>query len=317
MRIADLAGRGLCEAAYSKAMVALTLTYADTDYGYEHHLTKSHFQEFIRALRDTLRSQKTIIRYISAGELGERKGRAHFHCILFFDNFVPDWPQRKRFHIDQWKWGHVYADRINPSLNGDKSVRYVAKYMLKDKLDKQKDSWFSLSKNPILGDKFITWKAAQNVAANVWPSTFCYRPPFSDGRKTYIFRGAARRKFMERVIAGHASYGRRPILDGNFSESTRVQFQACWKKFRIDEANDMGLTYQIRRIAEDIERYRPTQRSVFNSLNATETFEEVYNVTSSAESDRRIRRLRERSDDAATCYANHVERAKGDTTKSF
>lgn len=310
MRIADLSGRGLCEASYSKSVIALTLTYAPSDMGYERNLTKSHFQDFIRALRDSYRNQKTTIRYIAAGEYGESKGRAHFHCILFFDNDSPPWPHRKRFHLSAWGWGHCYADFLDPSISGDASIRYVAKYLLKD--EQKRDSWFSTSKNPLLGDKFITFKAAQNVAAGVWPQTFLYRPPYTDGRKTYIFRGAARRKFMERIIAGHIGYGRQ-INPCQFSESTKVQFEACWKKFRIDEANEKGLTYQMCRISEDIDRYRPKVNTVLRSLYATEEpLERVTYVESEAETQRRARSVRAKCDDAFARYANYVVRSEGD-----
>lgn len=65
----------------------LTLTYDDDNLPYGGSLVKPHLQKFYKRLRKEIEPIK--IRYFSAGEYGEDKGRPHYHICLFGFDF-PD-----------------------------------------------------------------------------------------------------------------------------------------------------------------------------------------------------------------------------------
>lgn len=193
--MSDYVGRALCEAATSVATCALTLTYAPRDDLADRVLTPPHFQRFIRSLRRSGHS----LRYLVAGEYGELRGRAHFHCILFFQECaggkLPDWPQQKNFQLSHWPHGHVFAD-----WNADdKALRYVCKYLLKSA--KAGEGWFSLSKKPALGAEYFASLADRLIQLQVWPRNFEYRPPDASDSKSYLLTGASRRDFLARLVA--------------------------------------------------------------------------------------------------------------------
>lgn len=223
-RVNDYVGRCMAEAAYSDWTCTLTLTYAPWEKrgapGEEYDLadkvvTPSHFQKFIRALRK--RGHK--VRYFVAGEYGEERGRAHFHCILFGIGPRPKWeikdraiklaypgerdraerascwPQEVNFHMTEWPHGHVFADW---SVDV-RSIRYAAKYLNKREPGK---SWFSLSKKPCLGAAHFQALAARAVAFGALPASFEYIPPGVQEDRRYLMTGATRRDYLLAVMEG-------------------------------------------------------------------------------------------------------------------
>lgn len=188
-RVSDYVGRALCEAAYSSATMLLTLTYAPRDDLAEKVLTPVHAQKFIRALRDSHHK----FRYIIVGEYGERKGRAHFHALLFFKGPSIDMPLKTMCDIPQWPHGHVMGELIY----SEKAMRYVCHYVQKsDKVA----SWFSLSKKPVLGSEFFEAKAQQAAAMGLFPAGFHYLPPGGEPGREYLMTGAAKRFYINRVV---------------------------------------------------------------------------------------------------------------------
>lgn len=212
-RVNDYVGRCLAEAATSEWVVTLTLTYAPRDDLADKVLHPRHFQLFMKRLRKLGHE----VRYFVAGEYGSLRGRAHFHCILFFNNSLPALsvpfynpehlsnPQgsasfsrgipggKKMVHVREWPHGHVAAD-----LNADeRALRYVCKYLLKE--DKQ-NCWFSMSKKPPLGAEWFARKAAVAVElGTVLPSSFDYLPPGGDRAKPYYMTGATRRDYLNAI----------------------------------------------------------------------------------------------------------------------
>lgn len=63
----------------------VTLTYNDANLPYNNSLQKRDVQLFIKRLRKKLAPKK--IRYFLTGEYGGRKGRAHYHLVIF--GYVP------------------------------------------------------------------------------------------------------------------------------------------------------------------------------------------------------------------------------------
>jgi hypothetical protein len=202
-RINEYEGRCLAEASMCKRAVALTLTYGPDAPDGGHDLIKpQHFQKFIRALR----IRDHLVRYLACGEYGKKKGRAHFHCILFFETTPPAWAHQKNIHIPEWPHGYVWADwNIEP-----RSVRYVLKYIMKeqDTSDPRK-SWFTCSKYPPLGDAFFRKLASEMVEAGVMPQTYLYAAPAGFAKRDYIMTRATRRNFMTYLLAGYAEKGRK------------------------------------------------------------------------------------------------------------
>lgn len=202
-RVNDYVGRCLAEASYSDWCVTLTLTYAPRADLADKILTPPHFAQFIRALRKKGHS----LRYLVAGEYGELRGRAHFHCILFGKGKpltipLPDGgrapiPYKENFHLPEWPHGHVFAD----TDSDEKALRYVCKYLL-DKNSKR--HWFSCSKKPALGAAFFQDKAALHVRHGVFPSSFEYMPPAGHKNRPYLITGVSRREFLRALLLGFA-----------------------------------------------------------------------------------------------------------------
>jgi len=215
-RVNDFVGRALCEAAYSDYTMTLTLTYAPgrTD-GADKYLTPSHFQKFIRALRNSHHK----IRYIVVGEYGETRSRAHFHCVLFgTDTYHPvtgqrrsrpqacsatdptqllgDIPNKENCHIPEWPHGHVWAD-----FDADeKALRYTLKYVLKS--EDKSNHWFSLSKKPTIGRRFFKEKAERHRSTGIFLRGLDYLPPGGTKSRPYQMSGATLRDCILDIIDG-------------------------------------------------------------------------------------------------------------------
>lgn len=71
----------------------ITLTYSDEHLPSDRSLDKSHFQKFIKRLRQ--RYSSTAFRYFHCGEYGERLSRPHYHALLFGFDFADKRPAGK------------------------------------------------------------------------------------------------------------------------------------------------------------------------------------------------------------------------------
>ena len=208
----------MCEAATSKHVCTITLTYAPRDDFADKILHPSHFQLFMKRLR----RQGHKVRYLVAGEYGDLKGRAHFHAILFFsaisdcmaqapwynpahindpENSNPfnlQIPQKRISHIREWPHGHIIADWSA----SEKSAKYVCKYLL---ADEKHNAWFSLSKKPTIGHEWFMQKAAKARELGVLPSAFEYMPPGGTKGKSYLMTGATRRDYLNAITGTELS----------------------------------------------------------------------------------------------------------------
>lgn len=93
-----------------------TLTYDDLHL--PPTLVKSHLSGYLKRLR--ARCPDSTIRFFATGEYGEKKGRPHYHCILYG---LP----RNETHIRAaWTNGNVRVDPLTPA-----SIAYVAGYSSK------------------------------------------------------------------------------------------------------------------------------------------------------------------------------------------
>jgi len=239
----DFVGRSLCEAHYARWTLTLTLTYRNRTDDAEKYITPRHFQDFIRSLR----KRGHVVRYLVAGEVG-KKGRAHFHCLLFGYSDPPEIPQHKRTWIDAWPHGHIWADWSG----SEKSVRYVCKYMLKDALDKEcSESWLSMSKKPMLGWIYIQERAKKLAEMAVMPNDFNYRPPGASSDRRYMMTGATRREFMRAVRDRMIELGTwRPERLNEWARKTLLKLEKHDALRRYNAAADMAA------LKEELDRTR-------------------------------------------------------------
>ncbi len=170
----DWAIRCIHEAQMHEDNVFLTLTYNDDHLPKNRSLDKTHFQKFIRSLR-----QKTgvKIRYYMCGEYGDKTQRPHYHAILFGYKF-PDstlWQERRgnkvyRSKLLESTWFHGNSEIGNVTF---KSAGYVARYVMKkitgdladDHYEGREPEYNSMSLKPGIGQ---TW--FEEYASDVFPA---------------------------------------------------------------------------------------------------------------------------------------------------
>lgn len=159
---------------------------------------------FMARLRSYLRRRKlpSSIRFLCAGEQGDRFGRCHWHLILYSDadltkvgifklrgrvvtsdnekDFYTEGKRKRRLHWDQWGKGFVTMQK--PDQGG---MHYVLSYCLKDQFTEQKSrdtmreaksenfatGLFRMSKRPAIGERFVVRKmVALDASGSVLPS---------------------------------------------------------------------------------------------------------------------------------------------------
>lgn len=130
-RAQEWACRIMHEAAMHKANGFLTLTYSEDELPEDGGLDKSHFQGFMKRLRERLGKA----RYYMCGEYGDDGNRPHYHACLFGHDFVKDrvpkrygkYPLFKSPLLDElWGHGHCWVADLTP-----KNAAYVARYVMK------------------------------------------------------------------------------------------------------------------------------------------------------------------------------------------
>lgn len=98
-----------------------------------------------------LRIEGFSVRYLCAGEHGEKKGRAHWHIILFFQGKVPPGlVLESRVEWKYWEHGFIYAQ--NADYGG---FSYILKYTLKDVEQRAFKKKLRLSKYPPIGSVYF------------------------------------------------------------------------------------------------------------------------------------------------------------------
>lgn len=168
--------RCLDEASIWPENCFLTLTYSPDKLPKGGSLVLSHFQCFMKRLRqDAVRSNRDLvnnpIRFFHCGEYGEKFGRPHYHALLFNYNFH----DRKHFRTTDrgdrldtseklkslWEYGH--------SLIGDvsfESAAYVARYVTKKITGDQADEHYV---NKVTGEirtsEYITMSRRPGIGA--------------------------------------------------------------------------------------------------------------------------------------------------------
>lgn len=194
-RVNDLIGRCIAEQSTATKTVAVTLTYAG-DGPESAVLRYADVQKFLKLLR-AKRGGNYKVRYICAGEYGTKKGRAHWHLVLFFYGDAPNVSLETRFNWKYWPHGFVYFQQ--PDYKG---FKYVMKYALKQMDQDGYSKALSMSKKPPLGYAFL-----MNLADDMAEKGLALHSPeyafahvlAQDGRaKRYWLQGRMREKFLDR-----------------------------------------------------------------------------------------------------------------------
>lgn len=135
-RASDWAIRISHEASLYRDNCFITLTYSNDDLPKGNSLVKSHFQDFMKRLRDwSLTHRGRSLRYYASGEYGDLFGRPHYHAILLDFDFPDKVREVKRGDYDvfssailrdKWKFGHSEIGSVT-----HESAGYVARYCTK------------------------------------------------------------------------------------------------------------------------------------------------------------------------------------------
>jgi hypothetical protein len=174
-KVDDWVGRNIAERRTVKNANFVTLTYGrDLTYGSIDHLraavlTYSDVQKYLKYLR----VDGYPMRYFVSGEYGSKKGRAHWHILLYWHDAVPEHEIRQNFMQRHWPHGWSYWDHMDAA-----SVRYCCKYLTKDADDAARQSFGPMpSKKPPLGDAYFRELAIQHVEAGLPLQSLFYSFP--------------------------------------------------------------------------------------------------------------------------------------------
>jgi len=240
-RVNDMVGRCIAESKFSSQTYAVTLTYAQDAGVSAVTLVYKDVQDFLKRLR-----KRYKVRYIVAGEYGTKKGRAHWHIILFFKGKYPDVKEDVRVNWEFWKHGYSYFQK--PDWKG---FQYVLKYVLKDQTADSADTHLAMSKKPPLGFEFFEELAKTHVEQAVIPRSFKYKVggvrKDNGQEKTFFMQGKTRDNFMTAFKNGWIEkYGKDP-----FSEFYEEWDQKNYKVTYTEEELMKRLHHQ------DVRYYQP------------------------------------------------------------
>lgn len=207
--IKDWAGRCIAESKTSKCAYFVTLTYGRDEYGDSGHiraavLTYSDIQKYFKRLRKTVGKFK----YFAVGEYGSKKGRAHWHLILFMDAAIPDIELDRHYIEKHWPYGWSFFKEFNY-----KQAYYCCKYVYKGVDDPLAMSMHQMSKKPPIGHEYFQRLADSYVEAGIAPQDLFYS--FAEVRKQdgkpVVFKmgGKTAENFCERFLTQwQAKYGK-------------------------------------------------------------------------------------------------------------
>jgi len=206
--IDDWVGRCIAEKKSSRKAHSVTLTYGRDENGSPDHLraavlTYSDVQTYIKLLR----KHGYPCRYFAVGEYGSKKQRTHWHLLIFWqENHPPLEKLGARIIEEHWPHGKSFYENVYPE-----TIRYVCKYILKDKGTYQ--SHLAMSKKPPLGHDHFMKLAARYVKQGIAPQNLAYS--FGD-----VIKHGRKKKFM---------------MSGKTATNFLREFVALWKKHRPDQ----------------------------------------------------------------------------------
>lgn len=116
----------------------------EPDY-YFHPIDLDHVQRFFKRLR-----KKYQFRYFGVGEYGSKRGRPHYHIIVFFNRSY-DW---RKFRLDVYRnW--PYGVQVTIDETNDDCIGYTLKYCLKPYTSIDPNPKIFCSKRPFIGYMYL------------------------------------------------------------------------------------------------------------------------------------------------------------------
>lgn len=276
-RIKDWIGRCIAESRTAVATHSITLTYAPLVRGgvkIDRHertavLTYSDVQKFLKILR----TSGYPVRFLICGEFGKRKGRAHWHGILFWQRKAPEWAVlEKNFNHSSWPHGHMFWEE--PSY---KAVGYVCKYVQKDVGDEQAQGKLTMSKEPAIGGLYFRDLARRYVEQGIAPQAPFYRFPEAKKKNgqpvEFYMSGVTADQFREAyVLAFYDRYPGRHLPNSEFVEEWLDKQVPEWrsseKLAKLEkEAERLKKIRALNERAEEQARYRAWHNKYYFGAN--------------------------------------------------
>jgi len=126
----------------------ITLTYSEEHLPKDGSLDFKHFQDFMKRFRFSVSPKK--IRFFHAGEYGEKKGRPHYHAIIFGESFdsTKEVYDLETNHQGDKTWSSKKLDELWPfgmariGAVTFESAAYVARYCTKKKTGQEAQSHY-------------------------------------------------------------------------------------------------------------------------------------------------------------------------------
>ena len=165
-RINDWVGRCIAEKETSLACTVVTLTYGGGDTPESRFLRKSDLTAYLKAIRNDGHK----VRFFGVGEYGSKKGRAHWHVVLFWQSKMPHREIRKNI-TDEW-WPHGFSHWDNCDVAG---IRYVMKYITKVVGDDAHQKSMGMSRKPVLGYWYFCELADRYIEQGLAPQRPFYK----------------------------------------------------------------------------------------------------------------------------------------------
>lgn len=167
-RVRNWTGKCLAESKTSVAVDFVTLSYCDQGSKAAHwikepvqpgYATELHYEDVQKYLK-RIRKAGHSVRYVCAGEYGSRKGRAHWHIILFWQS---PRPKRRKLYGNEWQDQFWHHGHVNYQRFDEAAAKYVCKYLLKWDTEQEQDrrTKFNFSARPGIGFNWICDNWAQ------------------------------------------------------------------------------------------------------------------------------------------------------------
>ena len=165
-RINDWVGRCIAEKETSLCTTVTTLTYGGGDTPESRFLRKSDITAYLKAIRNAGHK----VRYFAVGEYGSKKGRAHWHIVLFWQTQMPHRELRKNIQDEFWPHGYSFWDNADSA-----GIRYVMKYINKDSDDQDQLKSMAMSRRPLLGWAYFAELADRYIDQGISPQRPFYK----------------------------------------------------------------------------------------------------------------------------------------------
>lgn len=240
-RVNSWVGKAIAESKTSRHCLSVTLTYSnDPKNGVAMKvLHYADIQKFLKRIRQWYPDNDKLgnVRFMVAGEYGDKTARAHWHIMLFFSGQMPPLPpEGKRAAWQFWPHGHVFSQPA-----GEGGIRYMCKYLLKGKKNGAEVRKLQMSKIPPLGTEWQLKRAYEMARDGLAFHDWAYQFPDSlrpDGSaRQYWLEGISRDFFARTYIATHwATHGCAPpqtdsltAIEDKWAREDKKHAQMLWE----------------------------------------------------------------------------------------